>query len=357
MSDSDYDSVMNISDAPVPPLPKVVFVPEINYWGLQVITKSPIYQDFKQYPVSVKESEWRRDGSILDLLFNYTFDYPSYSIHYIKVPNAAITDVNINQRATIRASQLLIYVCDSSSAMEIFPDTTSDFGMGVDVIDDLPPQPHCPGIPPPPGFLSNVFRITTGERDLIDLLFLHKSEVNVSTILAQIDYNKLPSPLSKLIYIYLDIEINNNYFLYDNDVPVTDQNRLIVWMYEKYVMDHLYRKLMLKPAETKVTYFGPTDSTSIEPRLQIIDIETKTYHIQKDKPPLGEDYLFLVHGGLYQVLHKDYEYQVTGIDTTSVDYFITWQGKGLETSAQINDKIYLLWGYTMEEVIDDVQCR
>jgi len=335
-------------EPPIPPSPKIIFVPEINFWGLQIISKSCVYQDFKRYPVPVKESEWRRNGSILDLLFNYTFDYSTYSIYYTKVRSCDIDDININQRSTVRAGQLSTYVCDTSAALEVFNISDVDFGSGTDIIDDINVSKHLT--------IYNVFNITSGEKDLLDLLFLYKTEVDISTIFAQIDYNKLSSCLSKLIYIYLDIELNNNYSLYDNEIPVTDQSRLICWLYEKFVIDHLYRKLMFKPAQSMVTYFGPTDSTSVEPRLQIVNIETKSYHIEKDKPPLGENYIFLVHDGIYQVLYKDYNYQVVGADTTSADYFINWENLGLQTTAKVNNKIYLLWGYTIKEDPDDVIC-
>jgi len=350
----DYSN-LEVGESPVPPLSKIVFIPEINFWGLQIISKSPVYQEFKNYPIPVKESEWRRDGSILDLLFDYTFDSSGYSIYYQEVQRQAITDTNIIQRSPVRASRLQYYVCDTSSVLEVFPESETDFGEGTDIIGGLPAQPHCPGITPPIIILSNIFNITTGEKDLLDLLFLYKTEIDITSIFNQIDYNKLASPFSKLIYIYLDIEINNNYYLYDNDTPINNEDRLIVWLYEKFVMDHLYRKLMLKPAETKGSYYGPTDSTSEEPRLQIINIQTKTYRIPNNRPPIGEDYIFLVHKGIYQVLHKNYEYQQLTQDSTS-EYLINWQGKHLEDTAEVNDKIYLLWGYSIEEEINDVQC-
>ena len=116
-------------EPPIPPSPKIIFVPEINFWGLQIISKSCVYQDFKRYPVPVKESEWRRTGSILDLLFNYTFDYSTYSIYYTKVRSCDIDDININQRSTVRAGQLSTYVCDTSAALEVFNISDVDFGL------------------------------------------------------------------------------------------------------------------------------------------------------------------------------------------------------------------------------------
>jgi hypothetical protein len=114
---------------------------------------------------------------------------------------------------------------------------------------------------------------------------------------------------------------------------------------------------MLKPAESKITYYGPTDSTCVEPRLDIINIETKQYKIEQSTPPLGENNIFLVHKGIYQELHKDYEYTAINTDTTNAEYIIGWENKGMQTKVNINDKIYLMYGYSTEEVIDDVQCR
>lgn len=341
-----------------PTPPPIHFIPEIDFWALQIISKSPVYQDYKQYPIAVKEEEWRRDGSVLDLLFNYTFDSACYSIHYLQVQQVAITDENILKRGTILANQLRYWVCDTTSCVEILPGDSTALGQGVEIIDDVQrPTTACTSLALSLLTAANVFSITTGEKDLLDILFLHKTGTDVSNYLIQIDYNSLPSPLSKLIYIYLDIEVNNNYYLYDNDTPINDEDRLIVTLYEKFVMDHLYRKISSRPIVPTGTYFGESDYTHIIDRLNDTNITNKQYYLPIDMRPISGDYIFLVHDGIYQALNTDFSYIESGLDTTSPLYIINWGNLGLDGKVEIFDKIYLMWGYYTPEIIEPEPCE
>jgi len=341
-----------------PTPPPIHFIPEIDFWALQILKKSPVYQDFKKYPIAINEEEWRRDGSVLDLLFNYTFDSASYSIHYLQVDKVAITDTNIVNRSAILANQLRYWVCDTTSAQIILPGDSTALGEGVQIIDDVQrPTTPCTSLALSLLTAANVFSITTGEKDLLDILFLHKTGVDVSSYLIQIDYNSLPSPLSKLIYIYLDIEVNDNYFLYDNDTPVNTEDRLIVTLFEKFVLDHLYRKISFRPSISEGSYMGDSEYTHLVDRLEEDDIINKRYLLPSTLKPISGEYIFFVHNGIYQVLNTDYNYQESGLDTTSPSYIINWGGLGLDGIAEVFDKIYLMWGYYTPEVIEPEPCE
>lgn len=329
------------------------FVPEINYWALELISNSPVSQSFKDYPISINADEWRKDGSMLDLLFNYTFDMPTYAIHYRKVDRTKITDSTMVQRSYIHAGRLTFWASDyDDTKIDLVPDSTSSFAISTEVIDDIDVDFESHNLFDTNSLTSyNVFSITEGERDMLDLLLTHKQGFDVKPVLDQIIYTNLPSSLSKLIYIYLDVEVNDNYYLYDDsEMPVNTQDRLLTWLYEKFVLDHIYRRLKLGPSVptgVNLNYSGYSNTSDF---LTEDNITSYMYEFPSNTPPLNGKYIFFVHNGIYQELDKDYSYQVIGEDTTSPMYILNWSGNDLKNNAQIDDKIYLSWGYEIDNV-------
>jgi len=56
----------------------------------------------------------------------------------------------------------------------------------------------------------------------------------------QYNFSDLTTPLSKLIYIFLDLKINDRDIYYDNDVVLSDEGDVLVNCYEFYIQELLF---------------------------------------------------------------------------------------------------------------------
>jgi len=201
---------------------------------------------------------------------------------------------------------------------------------------------------------ENIFEITFGEKDMLDLLLVYKmgGEVNLDNI----DFNLLPSNLSKLIYAYLRVEIYEDYtFFADIQNLTTDTDRVLVQLYEKYVNDHYYRRFQLRPSFPK-NEFEPellnTDSTTTTVILTETQVQQKYIEFYPPMIPYGKDAFFVVFNSKMQISQTDYDYTLELIDSTSVFSALTWDNKGLDGRVQAGDPMYLMWGYVSDfEVI------
>jgi len=64
-------------------------------------------------------------------------------------------------------------------------------------------------------------------------------------IVLKVRYDILGTKLSKLIYLYLDLKIYNNYSHYDNNLIVSS-GRLLESCYEVYVLDQIYKIISVR---------------------------------------------------------------------------------------------------------------
>lgn len=330
------------------------FVPETNSWASEIINDSPLKASHMKLPVPLNESTWKIDGSIEDLLFNYTFDHPVYSIYYRVVNPLAITDANLKKRQYLYAGQLTIYLNDIDNWYIPWDSTnTADFAMDTEIIPDRIPDDT---ISTNPLFDTsmiidlNIFDITFGERDMLDLLYKHKTGHEVD--LTPIDFSILPSNLSKLIYAYLKVEVYNDYtFFTDVQNLTTSDDRVLVQLYEKYVNDHYYRRFELRPSFPK-NEFEPellnTDSTSAIMVVTDSQISQKYIEFYAPTIPYGTDGLFVVFNADKQIASVDYNYTLELIDSTSVFSALTWDGLALDGVIKAGDYMYVMWGYVSD---------
>jgi hypothetical protein len=343
-----------------PELKRYNFVPELNFWVRNLIENcSPVAQEFLQIPTPISEEEWRQDGTVLDLLFNYTYCSPTYSICYQKKHPSTANDKQILQRYPIYASRLDLWTPDASSNVDVtmFPTDSTNFGLSTEIIecDPRPDTIECVLCDGSSVFhttesvikLDNIFDITYGEKDMLDLLQNYKLGNPVD--LNIVNFDQLPSALSRLIYIYLDFEINERFTLYDSNNPITNDSRLIEWLYEKWVIDCIYRQLEFMPSLV-FDCNGSFEEVRKSWQLMKLDqnnINTKSISFPPDRIPIGEEDIFLVLDAHKQKLKEDYDYFVDTSDATAVISAVVWNNLGMESKANVNDPVYLLWSHRM----------
>lgn len=87
----------------------------------------------------------------------------------------------------------------------------------------------------------NIFRLKSDDLLLIRKLLEYKQ--TGSTDISGIVFNNLTTNLSKLIYLYLDLKINNDYSLYDNNILISDATSILENAFEAYLIQEMFRQI------------------------------------------------------------------------------------------------------------------
>jgi len=135
---------------------------------------------------------------------------------------------------------------------------------------------------------ENFFRITSEEKQFLDLLMLYRQGENVD--LLDYSYNKLKHVLSKLIFIYLDLMINMRYSNLSMLGFLADKKDTLRSLFEFYVMNEAHR--LIKNWQ----FLIDIGLTSLYPERVIIDVTKEIYQEMQfttDVVPLEELTIYL----------------------------------------------------------------
>ena len=88
----------------------------------------------------------------------------------------------------------------------------------------------------------NVFNLQPDDLTMLDLLLQYRLD-STSVTLISIDYNSLSTNLSKLVYIYLDFKINNNYETFNITTPISSEGEVLENFYESFLIDTIFISL------------------------------------------------------------------------------------------------------------------
>lgn len=281
-------------------------IPELNYWMDIILKNSPVYETHHKIPVKMSD-EWREPRSVIELLFNETFDAAPLPSSSSSSSSSSLYESNIEDEndkpyiylyrqvnlLRIKDKQLLnrvqlyrwfanIFTANSLKFLDLFnmqgsildPNKykTQEVFMPYDVDEeDRSPfityenwnssftnyplwktkgtGPH--DFPPDLPIIKDaeIFQFTDLTFDMLDMLY--KYRFNCPVDLSVINYNDLDSCLAKLIYIYLDAYLNNNLTFYDNNDIISIENNILCSLYEKHVINSIY---LLKDKEYGVIW-------------------------------------------------------------------------------------------------------
>lgn len=87
----------------------------------------------------------------------------------------------------------------------------------------------------------NIFHLKSDDLLLIRKILEYKQ--TGTTDISGIVFNNLTTNLSKLIYLYLDLKLNNNYSLYNNNVLISDATSILECMFEYYLIQEMFRQV------------------------------------------------------------------------------------------------------------------
>jgi hypothetical protein len=90
----------------------------------------------------------------------------------------------------------------------------------------------------------NVFHLIQDDLTLLDMLLSYRTNIPVNLI--DVDFNSLRSNLSQMIYLYLNLKINNDYSLYDNVILMSNSNNILENAYESYLAETMFSYVQSK---------------------------------------------------------------------------------------------------------------
>ncbi len=260
-------------------------IPELNYWFRIVLRNSSVYNNYYDIPAEISD-HWRCPASVIELLFNENYhpcppvwlnpDYGSVVMHtnnkryiytYRRCNLLHITDKSLLNRIQIYRWNANVFAANCDKFVNEFnmrgslydhvqcSDTTLPYD--VDEKDRSPyitykgrvwfssnyPLPYMADMEIKPKeedpiimLDENILHLTEEDFILLDLLYDYKTGKKIN--LCKIDFDGIFSPLSKLIYIYLEAMIfhTNTHYNIKNTIGTT----MLSKMYEKHVINTLY---------------------------------------------------------------------------------------------------------------------
>jgi len=297
-------------------------IPELNYWIYQRYFEGPINEHPFEFPVEVSEGRWSVNNSVLNLLFNDTFKENAYQILYKEIAFQSLNDYMLTTRLSAYRSTIQIYEC-SRGAILPFP----------------PPVTPC-SLPNENG--ENIFDFTEEETRLLNVLFDYRTTgTDSSAELDIIVFDDLESGLSKLIYIYLQLMIYDNFEIYNNDITYANPDRLIELIFEKYVVDSYFRvcKNSYLVLDTTTT-LAITELQSKEEVFTLTDSDITTKQVVLSHIPRElEDVTVIIDGNIKKIT---FDYDIYIQESLA---FLTWADLDLAYQLSSGDKIYVSYSY------------
>lgn len=203
-------------------LTSYTLVPELQHWFNHFVINSEVNRDLVPPPVDITETVMP-ENSFIEMLFNDNYNKTSYEYRYI-----AESNMGCIPRSAI--ARLQIY---PGSWQYLTMDPTGDN------VFDLQPNDFV--------MLDALLAFRNGATDSTSFIFIDSTSISfVSDATAGIyilsaNYNSLSTELSKLIYLFLRLEVLGDFSLYNNETLVTTTGcNMIEPCFEAYLIDKYF---------------------------------------------------------------------------------------------------------------------
>ncbi len=224
-------------------LDSTIVVPELQLWTNRFVIGSSINKYEVPYPV-YDITHCYPQGSFISMLFDDNFPYDYYEYLYAEKLDRLSWPWIIRQRLLIYPRSAKYMIINNQTGKNLFLLQQDDFTM----LD---------------GLLA--FRIDAHDSTATDstsvvliddssspVVMVYDSTSNITTIIASL--STLTTELSKLIFVFLDLSINQNTSNYDTTVPISTSHALQT-IYELYILDKYFD--VISERETDVTPYCP----------------------------------------------------------------------------------------------------
>jgi len=279
------------------------YIPELDfyfrsYWS----SRGEITINNIDIPIIDLENQELPTGSFLQLLFSQTFDSTSYTYLFVETEISELSK-SLKERLKVSGSTIEAYISTDSTEEE------------------------------------NIFSLETDDFTLLSKLLNYR--LGKIPSLSGIVYNDLNTTLSKLIYTYLDLVLNQNYsVLNDNSVISTEGNTLEA-LFELYVVNESYKVMK--------NWTNLIDANLLELRL-VHEVKTISSAIETDKEISLEEVVYdynidVYHNGAKLTFDTDYIIMIdsTTGDSTAVVTWVVWEDKDINI---VEDDILVIEYYT-----------
>ena len=189
-------------------------VPELQYWFNYFIINSEINKNQISIPTTLDEV-YLPQKSFIELLFNDSYNDNEYSYYYEEDTNKYSWPYIIKTRMGIYPSSAKYYTLSNSITTNLFSLQEHD----ITLLDSL-----------------LAYRLDSTSVSIIT----DTTSVELISNVLYANYNNLNTNLSKLIFLYLDLKINENYSNYNNENLVSEGS-LLESIYETYVLDEMFK--------------------------------------------------------------------------------------------------------------------
>jgi hypothetical protein len=258
------------------------YIPELdNYFQSYWISRGEITID----NISIPEvAQAIPTGSFLELLFCQIFDSTTYTYLFSETTTTSFAK-DVRERLQVSHSTITSYISTDSTSGE------------------------------------NIFSLVSDDLTMLNKLLEYRK--GNSPLLTNIDYDDLSTNLSKLIYTYLDLVINNNYSILNTSSKLSTEGNLLENLFEEYVVNESYK--------TMKNWSSLIDAKRMELRVvhEVIhitdDIETAEEVVLRESTYNYDVTVFL--NGVELVENTDYTIMIdsTSEDSTATVTWIVWE--------------------------------
>lgn len=189
-------------------------VPELQYWFNYFVINSEVNKNQIPIPTTL-DDVYLPQKSFIELLFNENYEYDEYKYYYEQDTNKYGWPYIVKTRMGVYPSSAKYYTLSDSTATNLF---------------DL--QEHDVT-------LLNALLAYRADSTAVSIITDSTAVAFINNILYS-SYNNLETNLSKLIFLYLDLKINENYSNYNNENLVSEGS-LLESLYETYVLDEMFK--------------------------------------------------------------------------------------------------------------------
>lgn len=185
--------------------------PDLLYYGQQYVINSTANKAKIPIPPEIPVTIFGYDNrSFIRLLFdeNWPINFHSYRYLYRNETCENTASEALRRRMRIYGEINNLYVCDN--------DSTSVCNI-------------------------NLFNLQPDDLTMLDLLLTYRTDSTAFINISSIVYSNLNTVLSKLIHIYLNFKINNNYSDFDNAIPLSSSIQVLENFYESYLVDTIFK--------------------------------------------------------------------------------------------------------------------